>query len=73
MPPALFGLFIFRLGPHIFASASLDPDPSIYASYVVGMTDVPPCPAFLLVEMGSLKVWGELELCDPSDLYLLSS
>jgi hypothetical protein len=38
MPPVLFALGICWIGSHIYALASLDCNPPIYASCVFGMT-----------------------------------
>jgi hypothetical protein len=51
MPSALFALITFQTGSQVFHSASLDCDPSIYASCIDGTT-VTHHHTQILVEMG---------------------
>jgi hypothetical protein len=53
-PQVLFTLGIFQIGSCIYAQASLDCNPLIYASLIAGMTSSCNHAQLLLVEMGVL-------------------
>jgi hypothetical protein len=62
MPPALFALVIFEIGSYICIWASLDYNPLIYASCVVGATGALYHAQFLLVEMGPFDLFARAGL-----------
>jgi hypothetical protein len=73
-PPPIFVLVIFEIASHVYAQASLDHDPVIYASFIAGMVIMPPFPAFIGGDGGLVNFLSVLTLKHhPPSLYLLSS
>jgi hypothetical protein len=73
--PALFALIIFQIQSQIYVQACLHNDSLIYASHIAGVTGTYHTANFLLVKMGSHKLFllGLPLNHDPPDLCLLSS